>query len=317
MDPVLRAALSSWDWRFEVIIPLAILGLLFTSGWRRLRSRTERSSAQDNRKPPTRLGAVWRPISYWAGLLVIALALVSPIDVLVQQLFFTHMTQHLLLIMIAPPLLLLPNPMPFLLWGLPTRLRFLAGRFIGLLLNKNSMTGSLIRKVTTPGIIYLTFIIIIFGWHDPNLYNAALRSEFVHDLEHITFFLAGMLFWWQVIGAGPVIHKQFGQIGRIVFTLAAIPPNMALGIVLAFTPVVIYTFYNDAPRLLNMSPLTDQQLSGIIMWIPGSMMYLIAALILIAGVLKGEDAKPVQVDPAWASEEALAAPGTTHAGNSL
>ncbi len=101
-----------------------------------------------------------------------------------------------------------------------------------------------------------------------------------------------MLFWWQVIGAGPVIHKQFGRIGRIAFTLAAIPPNMALGIVLAFTPVVIYTFYNDVPRLLNMSPLTDQQLSGIIMWIPGSMMYMIAALILIAGLLKGEDAKP-------------------------
>jgi putative membrane protein len=263
------------------------------------------------------LGAAWRPISYIAGLLVIALALVSPIDVLVQQLFFVHMIQHLLLIMIAPPLLLLPNPMPFLLWGLPDGLRRSVGRGLGRVLNKDSMTGSLIRKATTPAVIYLLFIIVVFGWHDPDLYNAALRSDLVHDIEHITFFLAGMLFWWQIIGAGPIIHKQFGRIGRIAFTLAAIPPNMALGIVLAFTPVVVYTHYNDVPRLLNMSPLTDQQLSGIIMWIPGSMMYIIAALILIAGLLKGEDAKPTPTRPAWTNDELLAAPGTTQSGTKV
>lgn len=317
MDPVLRAALLSWDWRWEVLIPLALLGILFVRGWWRLRRRTRRTQIPSGRIPADRLGATWRPISYIAGLLVIALALVSPFDVLVQQLFFVHMIQHLLLIMIAPPLLLLPNPMPFLLWGLPDVLRRPIGRALGPTLNKKSTAGTLLRRVTTPGVIYLAFIIVVFGWHDPALYNAALRSEFVHDVEHITFFLAGMLFWWQVIGAGPVIHKQFGQIGRIVFTLAAIPPNMILGIVLAFTPVVIYTFYNDAPRVLGMTAQTDQQLSGIIMWIPGSMMYLIAALILIAGLLKGEDRKPVQSTPAWAADDMLAAPGTSQSGPSL
>ncbi|MEZ4516507.1 MAG: cytochrome c oxidase assembly protein [Chloroflexota bacterium] len=264
------------------------------------------------RVPADRLGALWRPISYITGLLVIAFALVSPIDTLVQQLFFVHMIQHLLLIMIAPPLLLLPNPMPFILWGLPDNLRRLVGHWLGIALNKENATGAAIRAVTTPGIIYLVYIIVVFGWHDPNMYNVALRNDFVHDIEHITFFLAGMLFWWQVIGAGPVIHKQFGQIGRIGFTLAAIPPNMVLGIVLAFTPTIIYTFYNDVPHLWNLNPLTDQQLSGIIMWIPGSMMYLIAALVLIAGLLKSEDAKPVQKNPAWTSDDMLSAPGTNH-----
>jgi cytochrome c oxidase assembly factor CtaG len=317
MDPVLRAALSSWDWRLEVLIPLTILGILFVRGWWRLRVRTRRTGIPTGRIPADRLGATWRPISYLAGLVVIALALVSPLDVLVQQLFFVHMIQHLLLIMIAPPLLLLPNPMPFLLWGLPDVVRRPVGRALGNVLHKQTVSGGIIRSVTTPGVIYLAFIIVVFGWHDPDLYNAALRSELVHDLEHITFFLAGMLFWWQVIGAGPVIHKQFGQIGRIVFTLAAIPPNMILGIVLAFTPVVIYTFYNDAPRLLNMSALTDQQLSGIIMWIPGSMMYLIAALVLIAGLLKREDKKPIKTRPAWSADEIVAAPGVPPPGSSV
>jgi cytochrome c oxidase assembly factor CtaG len=204
-----------------------------------------------------------------------------------------------------------------LLWGLPDVVRRPVGRALGNVLHKQTVSGGIIRSVTTPGVIYLAFIIVVFGWHDPDLYNAALRSELVHDLEHITFFLAGMLFWWQVIGAGPVIHKQFGQIGRIVFTLAAIPPNMILGIVLAFTPVVIYTFYNDAPRLLNMSALTDQQLSGIIMWIPGSMMYLIAALVLIAGLLKREDKKPIKTRPAWSADEIVAAPGVPPPGSSV
>lgn len=317
MDPVLKAALSSWDWRLEVIIPLTILGLLFVRGWWRLRARTKPADSKAGRVPANRLGALWRPVSYIAGLLVIGLALVSPIDVLVQQLFFVHMIQHLLLIMLAPPLLLLPNPMPFLLWGLPNTLRRPIGRAIGSVLNKQSRTGSLIRSATTPGVIYLLFVIVVFGWHDPNLYNAALRSDFVHDVEHITFFLSGMLFWWQVIGAGPVIHKQFGQIGRIAFSLAAIPPNMVLGIVLAFTPTVIYTFYNDVPRLLNMSPLADQQLSGMIMWIPGSMMYLIAALILIAGLLKDEDTRLSPPEPAWTTNEIVAAPGTSQSGPGL
>ena len=109
MDPVARAALSSWSWRPEVIIPLLILGALFLVGWRQLRARGGRVSGWRT------LGASWRPVSYIAGLLVIAVALLSPLDVLVQQLFFMHMIQHLLLIMIAPALLLLPNPLPFLL----------------------------------------------------------------------------------------------------------------------------------------------------------------------------------------------------------
>jgi putative membrane protein len=313
MDPVLKVALSSWDWRPEVIIPLVALAALYLTGWWRLRSRTT-STRNTTPRSWRRLAAPWRPVSYLAGLVVIGIALISPIDVLVQQLFSVHMIQHLLLIMIAPPLLLLANPMPFLLWGLPSSVRKPTGRAIGKALNKDNASGQLVRKLTAPGVIWLLYVITVFGWHDPGLYNLALESALVHDLEHLMFFGVGMLFWWHVVGAGPVLHKQFGQFGKIAYVLAAIPPNMALGIFLAFSPDIIYTYYLDVPRIFDMSVLDDQRISGVIMWIPGSMMYFIAALVLIAGLLTGEQAKPIQSAPAWQSDELLAAPGLSPGG---
>ncbi len=303
MNPVARAALSSWDWRPEVIIPLLIMGTLFLLGWRRLRAITG---------PPRSwrsLGAIWRPISYVSGLLVIGLALMSPIDVLVQQLFFVHMIQHVLLIMVAPVLLLLPNPMPFLLWGLPASLRVTVGEGINHVLNKNSASGQLLRKLTSPVIVWFVMIVFIVGWHDPNMYDAALRSDLVHDIEHITMFGAGMLFWWTVLDVGPHLHKDLSRPAKIAFVLAAIPPNMALGVVLAFAQEPIYSYYSDMPRLWGISVMDDQRLSGFIMWVPGSMNYFLIALVLIFQILSGEGRKPVATQQPWHSDEALAAPG--------
>ncbi len=307
MDPVARAALSSWSWRPEVILPLITLGALFLVGWGRLRRR---GRGTDRRS----LGAVWRPVSYIAGLLVIALALLSPFDTLVQQLFFTHMIQHLLLIMIAPPLLLLPNPMPFLLWGLPARLRLGAGAVINSLIHRQSLVGRGLRWLTLPVVIWFLYIVLIIGWHDPSLYNAALRYERVHDLEHLTMFAAGMLFWWTVTGAGPRLHKNLSRVAKIAFILAVIPPNMALGIVLAFSPQPIYAFYSDMPRLWGISALDDQRISGIIMWIPGNMMHFMAALAIIFMILSGEGRKPAAREADWSDAEALAAPGIAGSG---
>ena len=220
-----------------------------------------------------------------------------------------HMIQHLLLIMIAPPLLLLANPMPFILWGLPGKWRLKIGRGLSRLLNGKSVFRQYLRKATTPGIVWMIWLISIIGWHDPNAYNAALSSDLVHDLEHLTFFLGGMLFWWHVTGAGPRIHKQFGLIGRIAFALSAVPPNMLTGAAIAFATEPIYTYYNNVPRLMGLSVMEDQQLGGVIMWVPGSMMYIIAALVLISRLLQGESRKPALPEAEWGSDEALIAPG--------
>ena len=299
----------SWDWRLEVIVVILALGLLYTVGWGRLRKRTRRSRHLRHQSQRHELAARWRLVSYLSGLVIVAIALISPIDVLGGQLFFMHMIQHLLLIMIAPPLLLIANPMPFLLWGLPSNWRRKVGNWIATLLHREGSFRQGLKVITGAGIIWLLWTISVIGWHDPNMYNAALRSDLVHDLEHITFFTASMLFWWHVTGAGPRIHKQFGLIGRTAFVLAAVPPNMALGVALAFAGVVVYSYYEAVPRLWGINPVLDQRIGGVIMWIPGSMMFIIAALILIARLLKEEADKPVLTEKEWASDENLAAPG--------
>ena len=309
MDPILRAVLLSWNWRLDVIIILLVLGGLYSVGWWRLRKRTRRARRKRRSASRHELAARWRLVSYISGLLFVALALLSPIDALGQQLFFMHMIQHLLLIMIAPPLLLIANPMPFILWGLPAKWRLKSGHGIAHLLHREGSIRHGLRVATGAGVVWLVWTIAVIGWHDPTMYNAALRSEFVHDLEHLTFFAASMIFWWIVTGAGPHIHKQFGHIGRIVFVLAAVPPNMALGLVLAFAGTVIYSYYEAVPRLWGIDPVTDQRIGGVIMWIPGSMMFIIAALVLIAQMLQEEDAKPILTEKDWVSDEALSAPG--------
>jgi cytochrome c oxidase assembly factor CtaG len=287
MNPVLKAVLLSWDFRMDVIIVLALAGTLFCRGWWRLRRQTRplHAHTRHNRK---QLGARWRLVSYLSGLIIVAIALMSAIDLLAGQYFFIHMIQHLLLVMIAPPLLLIANPMPFMLWGMPDAWRRKLGKGLSQLLRKNAPFRQGLRSATNPGLIWLIWVVSLIGWHDPGMYNAALRNDFIHDVEHLTFFLAAMLYWWLITGAGPRIHKQFSLPGRIVFTIAAVPPNMALGVVLSFVNNPVYTYYLTAPRLWPIEVLTDQKIGGVIMWIPGSMMYLIAALILISRLVQSD-----------------------------
>jgi cytochrome c oxidase assembly factor CtaG len=310
MDPVTRAILLSWNWRLVVIIPLLILGILYTVGWLRLRRRTAVNRTRTRRPgQPRPLTATWRLVSYWTGLFFIGIALLSPIDALGQQLFFMHMIQHLLLVMIAPPLLLIANPMPVLLWGLPEKWRRATGKGLSRLLHRKSPFRLGLRAATSAGVVWLIWTIALIGWHDAAMYNAALYSEFVHDLEHLSFFLASMLFWWVATGAGPRIHRQLGTMGRIIFVLAAVPPNMALGVILSFAEQATYSYYEAVPRLWGIDPLTDQRIGGVIMWIPGSMMFMLAALILAAQFLDDEEGKPVLPEKLWANEETLIAPG--------
>jgi cytochrome c oxidase assembly factor CtaG len=309
MDPVLKAILLSWDWKIEVIVVLALAGTLFSRGWWQLRQRGAARNHRRAGRPRRRLAVTWRLAAYWGGLLAIALALLSPIDALGQQLFFMHMIQHLLLIMIAPPLLLVANPMPFVLWGLPTGLRHKVGGLFSQALHRESRFRGWLRLLTQPGIIWMVWVISLIGWHDPTMYDAALRFEWVHNVEHLTFFIASTLLWWHLTGAGPRIHKQFGLLGRIALVMSVVPPNMLTGIVLAFAEQGYYSYYESVPRLWGFDVLTDQQLGGVIMWVPGSMMYILAALILIGRFLSQEDRKPQLPESKWASEQAIAAPG--------
>lgn len=276
MDSVPGLLLTSWDFRPDVSLTILVAGFLYIFGWRRLRKRGRGRTASN-----------WRLASYLSGLAVLGLALMSAIDVFQSLLFLMHMIQHLLLVMIAPPLLLLANPMPFILWGLPVRLR----QTVSQLFRRRSAFRQGLRKLTPPGKSWFAFIIILIGWHDPGAYNASLRYDWLHDIEHISFFVSGLLYWWHVIGAGPRIHKPLSYTFRIVYLLGTIPFNMFLGVVIAFAESPIYTYYTTVPRLWGISVLNDQQLGGLIMWIPGSMMYIIATLVIVARIANAGEQK--------------------------
>jgi len=274
MNPVLRTLLLTWEWRLEVILILTGLGGVYCLGWWRLRRREHR-----------RLASGWRLTAYLGGLGVLTLALLSPIDTLQSLLFSAHMVQHELLMMVAAPLLLLGAPFPIALWGTPAGLR----RAIGHLLTRHAPFRRGFRRLSAPWAAWVLYVGVLWLWHAPAAYDAALRNELVHDVEHISFFVTALLFWWHVIGAAPQIHGGLGYGMRIGYVLAALAQNEILAVGIALSRQPLYPYYTTVPRLWGLSVLEDQMLGGAIMWIPGGMMYALTAVILIARLLGREE----------------------------
>jgi len=261
----LQRALLSWGWRADILLVLLGLGALYVLGWRRLRSKSDQ------------LATGWRLASYLGGLLTLTVALMSPIDTLASQLFWMHMVQHLLLIMLAPPLLFLAAPFPIAIWGLPLTGRGLVAR----LLSRNGRLRGALVRASSPGLVWFVFVSLLWGWHDPAAYDAALRSELVHDIEHLCFFGIGMLYWWRLVGAAPFFARRLTSLQRIIYVLAAVPPTVIVGVVLSFASTPSYKHYLTVPRISGLTVLQDQQLGGLIMWVPGGMMYIMVALLLV------------------------------------
>lgn len=274
MDPRL---LRAWDLRPEVVLALLLAAALFLIGYWRLRQTSHDGFARG-----------WRLAAYLIGLSVLAIALLSPIDAISSYLLSMHMVQHLLLMMIVPILLLIANPLPFVLWGMPDRLRL----WVGDLLARDSRTRRVVTAITSPGIVWIGFVVSVVGWHDPSAYDAALRNDLVHNLEHLSFFGLALLFWWHVIGAGPRLHGSLSAGMRIAYLLIMVPFTMAVGVVISLATGPIYLNYLTVPRVMGLSVMQDQRLAGAIMWIPGSMMFILAALLLVARAIGAEERKP-------------------------
>lgn len=283
----------TWNLRPEILLPLTLLAGLFVRGWWTLRNRGSR-----------RFAVPWRIASFLGGLVLLALALVSPLDRLGYYLFFMSMIQHLILLMFAPPLLLLANPLPIILWALPAGWR----RAIAALLRRDARFRKGLRQATKPGLSWMAFVGTVLAWHDAVAYDAALRHPLLNDVQNAMFFLTACLFWWHVLDAGPRIHGRFPWITRVIYLVGAVPFNMLLGVALAFSTRPWYRYYTEVPRLWDIPPVRDQAIGGLIMWIPGSMMYLLFALIFIARYIQLEADKPPLPESEWATHERMAAP---------
>jgi putative membrane protein len=270
---------SAWSLDPFVLLGVGIAAVLYARGWRYLR--------RHSRHVATRAQAA----CFGIGLGLILLALVSPIGTYDSDLFSLHMTEHLLLTVGAPPLLLLGGPLLALLWGLPNQERRGAARLLrpdGWLFH---VGGSLAR----PQVALTLFVITFALWHVPTLYDAAQGETVIHYTEHVLFFSTALLFWWPVIhpGGGP---RSLGKMAAIAYVSIPMLEGTLIGALLTFAQRPFYATYIVAPRLTGLSPLDDQQLAGLIMWIPGGVVYGVAVLWLLASVLRDEEAHAAAIE---------------------
>lgn len=280
MDLTLGPILVHWHWRPDVLLVLLAFGAAYVRGWRRLRGLGHRHPAP-----------YWRLAAYVGGLVVVTLALLSPLDHLAEVLFTAHMVQHQLLLMVAPPLLLLGNPFPLVMWGLPRRLR----RPIGRALARQGAARAAWRRLTWMPVAGLLYALNLCAWHVPVAYEAALRSDIVHDVEHLAFFGTALLFWWPIVNPAPRLHRLRGGLHygyRIGYLILATGLNTFLGAVLGLSERVIYPSYAKAPGLFGLSPLDDQALGGGVMW-SGGHVFLISILVLLHRAMHAESPLPV------------------------
>jgi putative membrane protein len=214
--------------------------------------------------------ARWRPLMFCSGWALLAIALVGPVEHWAHASLAGHMTQHMILLAAAPPLLLLARPMPQFMQALPGAARRSIGPWMGRLYGAAG---------ATPVLAFVVHGLVIWLWHFPTPYQLALQHQLLHDLEHATFLFAGMWFWWSLIAPGRLGRPGFG-IACILAVLTLMHTGM-LGALMTFAPQLLYP---DHPAgFAGFDALSDQQLAGLLMWVPGGFIYSAAALAL-AGV---------------------------------
>jgi cytochrome c oxidase assembly factor CtaG len=263
MSPSAQAVLSSWSIDPKLALGLLITAIFYLRGWRVLHRVTP------NRFP------VWRLCAFLGGLTTLWLAITSPLDVLSGLLLSAHMVQHLLLLSVAPPLVLLGEPFLPLLRGLP---RAFAHDGLGPFLNWPALRR-FGHALTHPIVGWIAMMVSLCAWHVPGAFDLALRSPGWHKVEHACFFGSAVLFWWPVIRPFP--SRPHWPLWAIpIYLFAADMVNTALCAILSFTEHVLYPVYANVPRLFGMSALSDQASAGVIMWVPGSMAFLIPATVL-------------------------------------
>ena len=221
----------------------------------------------------------WRLASFALGLVAIVAALGSPIDRLADSLFWAHMVQHVLLIAVAPPLLALARPWNRMWRGLPLEFR----RPVARALAQDPRLGALrrvARFVAEPLPSWMIFNLTFLAWHLPGLYDAALRHSAIHALEHALFFSTALLFWTRVVYSPPW-RSPLSEAGKLIYLGTTMIAGWVLAVVLALAQSPIYSAYADrATRPGGISPLADQQLAAGVMWVPGSLPFAIALVVI-------------------------------------
>jgi cytochrome c oxidase assembly factor CtaG len=271
-------------WSFEpvVVISLIVTGGLFIWGLRNLWRHS--GIGKGIRR--------WEALAFAGGWFALFVALVSPVHAWGRVLFSAHMTQHEILMLLAAPLLVLGRPLVAFAWALPLHW----SRGIGFLAKTEWIQKSW-RVLTIPFVAWLIHAVALWSWHVPVLFEAVLHNELVHTAQHLSFLLSALLFWWALIH-GRQGWMGYGAAALYVFTTSL--HSGLLGALLTFSRSVWYPSYVGLTSSWGLSPLEDQQLGGLIMWIPAGVLYAIAGLALVAGWLREAETRALKREQSWA-----------------
>jgi putative membrane protein len=247
--PYLAALLhptATVDWLHWSVHPSTVLGILGLGALYEWRARAERRAPSPARR-----------LAFLSGLLALFVALNGPVhDLSDRYLFSAHMVQHLLLTMLVTPLLLAGTPG----WMLRPALRW-------------RPVAAAARAVTTPMACFAIFNVTVAAWHIPALYNQAMAHHAVHIVQHLCFLVASTLMWWPLMSPLPELPRT-SYPKQMLYTVLLTLPMSVIGVWIAYASSVLYPAYAAAPRVSSLSPLEDQRLGGLIMWIPGGLIFL-------------------------------------------
>jgi cytochrome c oxidase assembly factor CtaG len=276
--PDYQYLLRLWSFPPAVTFGCELLAIVYLRGWWLLR------------RAGVPFVPAWRAVAFLSGLLTMWIALASPIDALNAIVLTAHMLQHMLLMMVAPPLILLGAPLVPLGCGLSN---------LGLRRAARVSTWPFANRVghalTNPVAGALVLGLVMFAWHTPALYELALRSELCHEIEHASFFFASLMFWWPIVLPWPS-RAQWPRWAMVPYLLLADLQNTALSAILAFSDRVLYPSYSKAPQLFPLSPLEDQVAAGAFMWVVGSLAFILPAIVLAVQCLStGSTRDPLPV----------------------
>jgi putative membrane protein len=266
----------AWTLEPAVVFLLLVSAAVYARGVARLWAASEAGSGVQ----------IWRVACFAMGWAALVIALLSPLHAMGSALFSAHMTQHEVLISLAAPLLILGRPVVPFLWALPKESRRSLGE-----LARTPRVGKGWNVLATPSVAFGLHAIALWVWHLPGLYQATLASDLLHSLQHTSFIFTALLFWWTILDAS---RGELGRGRAILYLFLTALQTGALGALLTFAPSLWYPAYAATTGTWGLSPLDDQQLGGLIMWIPGSIAYLIAALALFAEWLRESEKRSLR-----------------------
>lgn len=267
LHPFTQTGWIAWSIHPSTVVGLVVLGAIYF--WR---ARHAPEGVQLS---------IWRKLSVISALFVIFASLNGPLhDLSDDYLFSAHMVQHLLLTLAMPPLLIAGIPG----WMLRPILR-------------NRTIEAIARRVTRPICCFLAFSLVIAAWHVPELYNAAMANHNIHIVEHLMMMSAAVLMWWPLMSPLPELPR-LAYPGQMLYCFLTSIPMLVTAIYITMADHLLYPAYAAAPRVTWLTPMDDQLLGGLIMWVPGGLIFaLMLTVVFFKWVARGEDSTAgAQVD---------------------